>query len=199
MRGGQGQGQGLPAVLPVVGHASPGTGSQAVRPVDFRVLFESLPEKYLVLDHNLIIVAVSDAYLGATFTERRGLVGRPLFEVFPDNPDDPATEGTRNLKASLTRVLRERTRDTMSVQKYDIPRPEAAGGGFEERFWSVSNSPVLAPDGSVTSIVHAVEDVTEYIRRKRQGSSPSDSDRLDVMEAEVVRRAREAADLGRDL
>ena len=127
MRGGQGQGQGLPAVLPVVGHAPPGTGAQAIRPVDFRVLFESLPEKYLVIDHGLIIVAVSDAYLRATFTERRALVGRPLFEVFPDNPDDPATEGTRNLKASLTRVLRERTRDTMSVQKYDIPRPEAAG------------------------------------------------------------------------
>ena len=199
MRVGQGQGQGLPAVLPVVGRAAPGSGTQAFRPVDFRVLFESLPEKYLVIDHDLIIVAVSDAYLRATFTERRALVGRPLFEVFPDNPDDPATEGTRNLKASLTRVLRERTRDTMSVQKYDIPRPEAEGGGFEERFWSVSNSPVLAPDGSVTSIVHAVEDVTEYIRRKRQESSPSDSDRLDVMEAEVVRRAREAADLGRDL
>ena len=126
-------------------------------------------------------------------------MGRPLFEVFPDNPDDPATEGARNLKASLTRVLRERIPDTMSVQKYDIPRPEAAGGGFEERFWSVSNSPVLAPDGSVTSIVHAVEDVTEYIRRKRQEPSPADSDRLDVMEAEVVRRAREAADRGRDL
>ena len=179
--------------------AARGPARRPSRPVDFRVLFESLPEKYLVIDRNLIIVAVSDAYLRATLTKRRALVGRPLFEVFPDNPDDPATEGTRNLKASLTRVLRERTRDTMSVQKYDIPRPEAAGGGFEERFWSVSNSPVLAPDGSVTSIVHAVEDVTEYIRRKRQESSPSDSDRLDVMEAEVVRRAREAADLGRDL
>ena len=203
MRGGQdqgqGQGQGFPAVLPVVGHAPPQTSTQSVRPVDFRVLFESLPEKYLVIDHSLIIVAVSDAYLRATLTERRALVGRPLFEVFPDNPDDPTTEGARNLKASLTRVLRERTRDTMPVQKYDIPLPEATGGGFEERFWSVSNSPVLAPDGSVTSIVHAVEDVTEYIRRKRQESSPADSDRLDVMEAEVVRRAREAANLGRDL
>ncbi len=128
MRGGQDQGQGLPAVLPVVGQAPPPTrhAGPAGR-VDFRVLFESLPEKYLVIDHNLIIVAVSDAYLRATLTERGALVGRPLFEVFPDNPDDPATEGARNLKASLTRVLRERIRDTMSVQKYDIPRPEQRG------------------------------------------------------------------------
>jgi signal transduction histidine kinase len=166
---------------------------------DFRVLFEALPEKYLVIDRSLIIVAASDAYLRATLTERDAMVGRPLFEVFPDNPDDPATEGARNLKASLTRVLRERTRDSMSVQKYDIPLPAEAGGGFEERFWTVSNSPVLAPDGSVASIVHAVEDVTAYMRRQLEDPNRSEADRHDVMEAEVVRRAREAANLGRDL
>jgi len=171
----------------------------ALRPVDYRVLFESLPQKYVVVDPDLVIVAVSDTYLRATLTQRETMVGRPLFEVFPDNPDDPATEGARNLKASLTRVQRQRTRDTMSVQKYDIPRPDAVGGGFEERFWSVVNSPVLATDGSVVSIVHNVEDVTDYIRHKLEESSRPVSDGLDVTEAEVVRRAREAADLGRDL
>jgi signal transduction histidine kinase len=172
---------------------------RASRPVDYKALFESLPGKYLVVDGDLVIIAASDSYLRATLTVRSAMIGRPLFEVFPDNPDDPATEGARNLKASLTRVLRERTSDTMSVQKYDIPRPESAGGGFEERFWRVSNSPVLAPDGTVASVVHAVKDVTEYIRRKLEDASRSDSDRLDAMEAEVVRRAREAAELGRDL
>jgi signal transduction histidine kinase len=194
-----GQGQGLPAVRPVLGGHDPEVGGRTGPPVDYKVLFESLPQKYLVVDRDLVIIAASDSYLRATLTVRSAMVGRPLFEVFPDNPDDPATEGARNLKASLTRVLRERTNDTMSVQKYDIPRPESAGGGFEERFWSVSNSPVLAPDGTVASIVHAVEDVTEYIRRKLEDASRSDSDRLDAMEAEVVRRARDAADLGRDL
>ncbi len=36
----------------------------------------------------------------------------------------------------------------MPVQKYDIRRPEAEGGGFEERFWSPTNSPVPAPAAS---------------------------------------------------
>ena len=58
---------------------------------------------------------------------------RALFEVFPDNPDDPQATGTRNLRASLERVLRDRVADAMAVQKYDIPRPAAEGGGFEER------------------------------------------------------------------
>jgi len=33
--------------------------------------------------------------------------------------------------------------DAMAVQKYDIPRPASEGGGFEERYWSPFNSPVL--------------------------------------------------------
>jgi signal transduction histidine kinase len=194
-----GQRQALPAVRPVVGETGLLDPSPASQPPDFRLLFESLPEKYLVIDPNLVIVAASDAYLAATLTQRGGMVGRRLFDVFPDNPDDPATEGARNLRASLTRVLRQRTRDSMSVQKYDIPRPANAGGGFEERFWTVSNSPVVAPDGSLACIVHAVEDVTEYIQRQLDDPSRSDIDCLDAMEVDVVRRAREAADLGRDL
>ena len=194
-----GQRQALPAVRPVVGQAGPVGQSPTGQPPDFRLLFEALPEKYLVIDPNLVIVAASDAYLTATLTQREGMVGRRLFDVFPDNPDDPATEGARNLKASLTRVLRQRTRDSMSVQKYDIPRPASAGGGFVERFWTVSNSPVSAADGSLACIVHAVEDVTEYIQRQLDDPTRSDANPLDVMEVDVVRRAREAADLGRDL
>ena len=75
---------------------------------DFRALFESAPGCYLVLDPDLVIVAVSDAYLRATMTRRAELAGRPVFEAFPDNPEDPATEGARNLQASLARVLREK-------------------------------------------------------------------------------------------
>lgn len=172
-----------------------GGGTRDTPTVDFQLLFEALPKKYLVLDPDLVIVAVSDAYLEATLTRRRYLVGRRVLDVFPDNPDDPATEATRNLKASLNRVVRQRTRDAMSVQKYDIPRP---GGGFEERFWTANNSPVLAPDGSVAFIVHAVEDVTEYVLQRQEPAS-SELQRFDQMGAEVMRRAREAADLSRDL
>lgn len=49
--------------------------------------------------------------------------------------------------------------DAMSVQRHDIRRPEAAGGGFEERFWSPVNSPVHGPSGQLAWIIHRVEDV----------------------------------------
>jgi hypothetical protein len=47
-------------------------------PPDFRLLFESAPGLYLVLrpDADFTIVAVSDAYLEATLTQRAAIVGR---------------------------------------------------------------------------------------------------------------------------
>jgi PAS domain-containing protein len=96
---------------------------------DYRALFESAPGLYLVLnpDPAFTIAAVSDAYLLATRTTRDEILGRGIFEVFPDNPDDPAATGTTNLRASLERARDGRTADAMPVQKYDIGRsPKAA-------------------------------------------------------------------------
>src|SRR3954462_4393687 len=106
---------------------------------DFRALFEAVPTPFLVLrpDERFTIVAVSDSYLRATLTTREGLVGRGLFDAFPDNPGDPDATGVRNLPASLVRVLATRAPDRMPFQKYDIVKP---GGGFEERHWSPLNT-----------------------------------------------------------
>jgi PAS domain S-box-containing protein len=123
-----------------------------------------------VLGPDLTIVAVSDAYLRATMTNRDDIAGRGIFDVFPDNPDDPGATGVANLRASLGRVRAEKRSDTMAVQKYDIRRPESEGGGFEERHWSPVNSPVLGEDGQVAYIIHSVEDVTDMVRLRLQES-----------------------------
>ena len=132
-------------------------------PIDFRLIFESAPGAYLVLDTEFRIVAVTDAYLVATHTTREGLIGRMIFDAFPDNPNDPDATGTRNLRASLETVLRTRERHTMPVQKYDIRKPAWAGGGFDERYWNPVNTPVVS-GGEVRLIIHAVEDMTDFVR-----------------------------------
>jgi two-component system, cell cycle sensor histidine kinase and response regulator CckA len=136
---------------------------------DFQSLFQSAPDLYLALTPDLKIVAVSDAYLRATLTKREEILGRGIFDVFPDNPEDPEATGVRNLRSSMERVLRYKIADTMAVQKYDIRRPETEGGGFEERHWSPVNSPVLGPDRQVLYIIHSVKDVTEIVRLKKLG------------------------------
>jgi signal transduction histidine kinase/DNA-binding NarL/FixJ family response regulator len=171
---------------------------------DFRALFEAAPGCYLVLRRDLTIAAVSEAYLAATRTRREEILGRGIFDVFPDNPDDPGATGTRNLRASLGTVLDTRAANTMAVQKYDIPRPENEGGGFEERYWSPVNSPVLSPAGEVAYIIHRVEDVTEFVRVKQLGHeqrrlADEALSRAQTMEAEVYQRAQEVQTANREL
>jgi signal transduction histidine kinase len=161
---------------------------------DFRSLFEAAPGAYLVLDTDLLIVGASDAYLRATMTARDDVLGRHLFDVFPDNPDDPTADGSRTLEASLERVLQRGAPDSMAVQKYDIRRPETAGGGFEVRYWSPINTPVFGPDGSVAYIIHRVEDVTEFVHLQEQGLEQAMrteelESRTAAMQAEILRRS----------
>jgi signal transduction histidine kinase/ActR/RegA family two-component response regulator len=171
---------------------------------DFRALFQAVPGLYLALTPDLRIVAVSDAYLLATMTTAEGILGRGIFEVFPDNPNDPAASGVHNLRASLERVLRTSQADVMPVQKYDIRRPQAEGGGFEERYWSPLNAPVLGPDGTVAYIIHRAEDVTEFVRlkqfgREREEMAQALQNRALRMEAEVYERAQQVAEANRKL
>lgn len=163
---------------------------------DFQTIFESVPGLYLVLTPGLEIIAASDAYLAATMTRREDVLGRGIFEVFPDNPDDRQATGVANLRASLERVLALRRPDAMAVQKYDIRRPEAEGGGFEVRHWSPINSPVLRANGELVYITHRVEDVTEFVRQRaldeeRQRQTEQLRTHAVAMEAEVFQRAQE--------
>ena len=137
----------------------------ALRDADFRALFEAAPGLFLVLDPELVIVGASDGYLRATMTEREAIVGHGIFEVFPDNPDEPEASGVTSLRASLQRVVRDRQPDGVALQKYDVRRPD---GAVEERYWAPLNTPVLGAEGALKWIIHRVEDVTEVARLKRQ-------------------------------
>jgi signal transduction histidine kinase/DNA-binding response OmpR family regulator len=132
---------------------------------DFRRIFQSSPDLYLLLSPSLVIIDASSAYLAATLTRREAIVGKSLFAVFPDNPDDPAADGVRNLRASLNRVQATGQPDVMALQKYDVPRPD--GRGFEVKYWSPCNFPIRDGEGRIEAILHRVEDVTERAARAK--------------------------------
>ncbi|ATB43875.1 PAS domain-containing sensor histidine kinase [Cystobacter fuscus] len=175
-------------------------------PPDFQLLFEKSPSPFLVVipDADFTPVAVNDAYLRATLTTREGILGRPLFEVFPDNPADSDATGGRNLRASLERAMTTRAPDTMAVQKYDIRRPEEEGGGFEERYWSPINTPVLSPEGEVLYLILRVEDVTDSVRlsrlreEERERTAVLQSRNLE-MEVELLHRSQGLQEANQEL
>ncbi|UIP32927.1 ATP-binding protein [Stutzerimonas kunmingensis] len=140
--------------------------------LNYQAIFEAVPNLHLILapDRDFTILAASDAQLRATHTRREGSIGRPVFDVFRKNPDDPTEFGTSVLRDSLERVVRTRAPDRMAITRYDIPRPTAQGGGFELRYWRPLNVPVLDEQGELLYIIHQVEDVTEEVRRQKKAS-----------------------------
>ena len=165
--------------------------------MDFQLLFEASPDVLLVLlpdAPRFTMVAATESRLTATHTTRDSTIGRGLFEIFPDNPDDADATGAGNLRASLERVIATRAPDTMAVQKYDIRRPD---GAFEVKYWSPKNIPVLSPTGDLRYILHRVEDITDLVHASEEGAELRG--RTQSMEREVVARSQELADAIRDL
>jgi diguanylate cyclase (GGDEF)-like protein len=171
---------------------------------DFKAVLQAAPDLYLILNSKFDIIEVSEAYLRATKVKRKDILGQGIFDVFPDNPNDPTATGAKNLRASLERVLKSKIPDTMAVQKYDIRRPKSEGGGFEEHYWSPLNSPILGKNKKVKYIIHRVEDVTEFIRlQKSRETQQKMADMLrshvGEMEREIYRRAQEIQETNKQL
>lgn len=162
--------------------------------IDYAAVFRALPGMVALLSPDLRYADVNEDFERLSGRSREQLVGRYLFDVFPDNPDDPAATGARNLEASLKRVLATGERDAMALQRYDVESQERPGE-WEERYWSPVNAPVVGPDGQVVLLAHRVEEVTELIKaRGRSGDG-----RTRVLEAELYTRARELQELNERL
>ncbi len=102
--------------------------------VDHQALFSVLPSPYLVLDADLTVVDVNEMYLRVTGRTREELIGHYLFDVYPDNPEDPAADGIRTLfvPSSVSCGPRNRTRSPCSGTTSrcpDAPAPSRNAGG----------------------------------------------------------------------
>jgi PAS domain S-box-containing protein len=150
-------------------------------------LFESLPGLFLIFNADLKIVSISDAMLQATQRQREDVLGRGIFDVYPDQTGN---ETISNWRSSIERVRQTGAPDTMAIQRYDFPRPD---GVLEERYWSPMTSPVLGADRRIEYFIHRVVDVTEYLRTKSNpaGGATRTLTRMEQMEAEIFQNSEE--------
>jgi len=164
--------------------------------IDYAEVFRALPGMVALLTPDLVYADANEDFQRLAGRTREQLVGRYIFDVFPENPNDPAAAGMRETRESMLRAVATGERDTMAVIRYDIEDPQRPGH-WEEHFWSPVNAPVLDPDGRVVLIVHRVEEVTELIRA-RGGTGGSDR-QARVLEAELYTRSRELQDVNERL
>jgi PAS domain-containing protein len=125
--------------------------------------FDRSLHPYMLLDPGpgLKIIDINAAYAAATFISRSDVVGKSIFDVFPDNPADALADGVSNLYASLKIVAETDRPHVMAIQRYDMRDPN---GGFVERHWQPINSPIHDSDGQLVFLLHHVEDVTAQVR-----------------------------------
>ncbi|MYT26993.1 PAS domain-containing protein, partial [Streptomyces sp. SID7760] len=162
--------------------------------IDYATVFRLLPGMVALLTPDLVYADANEEFLLSSGRTRDRLIGRYLFDVFPDNPNDPSANGIRNLAASLQRVVETGERDAMALQRYDVESAERPGE-WEERYWSPVNAPVFDAEGRVVLLVHRVEEVTELIRARGRRAGGQ----AQVLEAELYTRARELQELNERL
>jgi signal transduction histidine kinase len=126
---------------------------------------ETAPCMFLVLSPDLYIITASHLYLEAIEGTREAIVGKHIFDAFPDNPDYPAADGVMNINASLQEVLRTKTTHKMEVQRYDVP-VMGQPAKFIVRYWNPTHTPILDDNGDISYIIQLADNVTEIMRTK---------------------------------
>lgn len=170
--------------------------------VDFEAVFEAAPGACALLWPDMTFAAVNRAYERVSGRSRRELIGKNVFEMFSGGPSG---RGASEARASFERVLLEQEPDVMAFQRYDIEVP-GSPGVFEERYWSIINTPLIGPCGQVRMIIHRAEEATAFVHQLRKARSelamqPPDSAaaQLNAIEAEIFARARDLQEVNQRL
>jgi PAS domain S-box-containing protein len=131
---------------------------------DYQALFRASPYPYLVMDTELNIIGASGAYLHSVKRTEEEIVGRYVFDAFPENPHDPGSTNMVEVKASIARALAKGEPDTPPFLRYAVQVQTPQGPVFEDRYWSTMHTPVFGDDGKPRFVLQNAIDVTNLYR-----------------------------------
>lgn len=134
--------------------------------IDFTSLFETLPEQYVVFEvaSGFTMIAASDSYLSVTGKAREEVVGKGLFDVFPDTSERARTTGKGELQTSLETVVTNKAPDSTGVIRYDLKDDE---GVLQVRYWQATHYPLIK-NGEVKAVLQSTADVTKLVESNEE-------------------------------
>ncbi|MGB3406522.1 MAG: HWE histidine kinase domain-containing protein [Jannaschia sp.] len=130
-------------------------------PVDYRELFRVSPAPMLLLDVDLNIVDMTDAYIATTRADPDTAIGHYVFDVFPQ-PDDVR----QPIEDAMRRCARGETVDVLDVY-YPIPDP-GSPGTFVDQWWTTHHRPLKDAAGHITHVIQLAQIVTDRVKAERQ-------------------------------
>lgn len=131
--------------------------------MDSYKLLVNLPDTVVFLSPDLKVLEATDAYLASTLKTREEFVGKNFFATYPDNPTDKEATNMLLVRNSMLRAVETKETDYIPSIRYDIPKPESQGGGFDVRYWEAIHKPVLDDDGNVAYLIHRATDITQKV------------------------------------
>jgi PAS domain S-box-containing protein len=125
-------------------------------------LREPEPRAVLLPDNpRFTIVGANRYYLKATNTISEDIMGKGIFEAFPENPEDIASEGYLTLRHALEDVIRTGQEQKMHPIRYDIKMQETSR--FKVSYWLTVCTPSYDENKKLQYIFIRVKDVTESV------------------------------------
>jgi len=166
--------------------------------INFKALFEEAPGLIMVLNPSFTILAISDAYVEATYTKREDLFGKHFFDVFQDTKNTTAVAET---KASLEYVLKNKKPHVIPMLRMEIKN---LAGVLEEKYWNPINKPILTKDNQVQFIVHIVKDLTEFVKLEKiyvseENISNTLPDLIHSLESTILKRQKKSKSINEKL
>lgn len=146
------------APLPETVSTYPAANSDSANSVDFGRIFKQLPLPHMILDHELRYVEANDAYCRLLQRDRRELIGRPIFECFPETPEREAAV-RRALEAGLRGEEAWLDRIAFRVQEAD--------GSWREGIWEAHHMPVYDHAGRIVGVTQKTVDVSAQVALER--------------------------------
>lgn len=95
----------------------------------------------MLLDRDLRIRGANATYEAVSMRQRDEMLGDFVFDVFPDDPNDPQASGSSELLVSVESAMRRRGTDTMPIFRYDIADPQNPDV-FVPKLWTCSSTSV---------------------------------------------------------
>lgn len=129
--------------------------------VDFQKMFNALPAPYMVLDTELRFIDMNERYLQTTQRTREDLLGRYVFDAFPESGERLAM-----FKRAFERAVAGEA-NAIVKKPFSIPRPQAEGGGMREVWWTCHHQPIHDLEGNVCGMVQQALDVTREVTAER--------------------------------
>lgn len=139
-----------------------------------QTIFNRMPNPAMILNKDLVYVDANDAYCRAVQRHRTEIVGRYVFDVFPNTEAREAL-----LKESFEKTL---AGEAISVDP-QVLNIRFADQSLENRTWQITQFRVHCEEGNADYLVQRAEDVTEreQLRKER-----------DLVTAELNHRVRNA-------